>query len=126
MLNACVQKRSILRVIKFNKYLFDVLVPDANITKTKIGLESPIRSFSAATAMSSKLLTIDSLNPCVKNVEYAVRGPIVQLASKLEKELQQVSKMGVQTGFWIQYKLYYTIMFNIHQTMKQLHFATVL
>ncbi|XP_065065372.1 alanine aminotransferase 1-like [Rhopilema esculentum] len=89
MLSACVQKRSILRVIKFNKYLFDVFVPDANISKSKIGLESPIRSFSAATAMGSKLLTIDSLNPCVKNVEYAVRGPIVQLASKLEKELQQ-------------------------------------
>jgi len=45
--------------------------------------------------MKSKLLTVDTLNPNIKNVEYAVRGPIVQLASKLEKELEQ----GVKKPF---------------------------
>ena len=49
------------------------------------------RQFSAtAKVMCSKVLTIDNLNPNVKNVEYAVRGPIVQIASDLEKDLQSV------------------------------------
>lgn len=51
------------------------------------------RQFSAtAKVMCSKVLTIDNLNPNVKNVEYAVRGPIVQIASDLEKDLQSGAK----------------------------------
>lgn len=37
-----------------------------------------------------KVLTIDTMNPTVKMVEYAVRGPIVQRAVELEKELLEV------------------------------------
>lgn len=48
------------------------------------------RSISTTAAMAGKLLNMETLNPNIKNVEYAVRGPIVQLASKLEKELSQV------------------------------------
>ena len=36
------------------------------------------------------LLDINNLNPNVKAVEYAVRGPIVIRASEIEKELQDV------------------------------------
>ena len=36
------------------------------------------------------LLDINNLNPNVKAVEYAVRGPIVIRASEIEKELQNV------------------------------------
>ena len=39
---------------------------------------------------SSKPLTIETLNPLVKEVEYAVRGPIVIRAVELEKELAKV------------------------------------
>ncbi|XP_010779235.1 alanine aminotransferase 2-like [Notothenia coriiceps] len=38
----------------------------------------------------AKVLTIDSMNPTVKKVEYAVRGPIVQRALELERELSEV------------------------------------
>ncbi|CAM9155100.1 unnamed protein product [Lampetra planeri] len=40
----------------------------------------------------AKVLTIDTMNPTVKKVEYAVRGPIVQRAVELEKELSQGMK----------------------------------
>ncbi|XP_029561162.1 alanine aminotransferase 2-like isoform X1 [Salmo trutta] len=42
-----------------------------------------------------KVLTIDTMNPTVKNVEYAVRGPIVQRAIQIEKELRE----GVKKPF---------------------------
>lgn len=39
-------------------------------------------------ANDKKVLTMDSLNPCVKIMEYAVRGPIVDRATALENELK--------------------------------------
>ena len=41
--------------------------------------------------MASHTLTMDSLNPCIKSMEYAVRGPLVIRATEIEKELQSVS-----------------------------------
>ncbi|XP_051944247.1 alanine aminotransferase 2-like isoform X2 [Hippocampus zosterae] len=43
-----------------------------------------------------KVLTIDTMNPTVKMVEYAVRGPIVQRAVELEKELSEGRKKPFQ------------------------------
>lgn len=40
----------------------------------------------------NKVLTLDTMNPNVKRVEYAVRGPIVQRAVQLEKELREVGR----------------------------------
>jgi len=45
---------------------------------------------STHAADSSKVLTLDSMNPNIKKVEYAVRGPIVVRAGALKKELQSV------------------------------------
>ncbi|XP_034017371.1 alanine aminotransferase 2-like [Thalassophryne amazonica] len=42
-----------------------------------------------------RVLTLDTMNPNVKRVEYAVRGPIVQRAVQLEKELAE----GAQKPF---------------------------
>uniref|UniRef100_A0A667XII7 alanine transaminase n=1 Tax=Myripristis murdjan TaxID=586833 RepID=A0A667XII7_9TELE len=42
-----------------------------------------------------KVLTVDNMNPNVKRVEYAVRGPIVQRAVQIEKELKE----GVKKPF---------------------------
>uniref|UniRef100_A0A673BFA6 Alanine aminotransferase 1 n=1 Tax=Sphaeramia orbicularis TaxID=375764 RepID=A0A673BFA6_9TELE len=39
-----------------------------------------------------KVLTLDTMNPNVKRVEYAVRGPIVQRAVQIEKELREGAK----------------------------------
>ncbi|XP_020739908.2 alanine aminotransferase 1 [Odocoileus virginianus] len=49
----------------------------------------------AANGLKEKVLTLDSMNPCVRRVEYAVRGPIVQRALELEQELRQ----GVKKPF---------------------------
>ena len=38
----------------------------------------------------SKVLTMETLNPNIKSMEYAVRGPIVIRAAEIEKELEQV------------------------------------
>ena len=38
-----------------------------------------------------RVLTTDTMNPNVKNVEYAISGPIVQRAWQIEKELKAVS-----------------------------------
>ncbi|CAL1544175.1 unnamed protein product [Lymnaea stagnalis] len=43
----------------------------------------------------TKVLTVDTMNPHVKNIEYAVRGPIVIRAGEIEKELKQ----GVKKNF---------------------------
>uniref|UniRef100_A0A671WEE9 alanine transaminase n=1 Tax=Sparus aurata TaxID=8175 RepID=A0A671WEE9_SPAAU len=42
-----------------------------------------------------KVLTVDNMNPRVKKVEYAVRGPVVQRAVQIEKELRE----GVKKPF---------------------------
>ncbi|KAL4648455.1 alanine aminotransferase 2-like isoform X1 [Arapaima gigas] len=39
-----------------------------------------------------KVLTMETMNPHVKKVEYAVRGPIVQRAVEIEKELKEGAK----------------------------------
>ena len=36
-------------------------------------------------------ITLDNMNPCVKQMEYAVRGPLVIRATEIEKEIQKVS-----------------------------------
>lgn len=36
-------------------------------------------------------ITLDNMNPCVKQMEYAVRGPLVIRATEIEKEIQRVS-----------------------------------
>ena len=36
-------------------------------------------------------VTMDNLNPAIKTMEYAVRGPLVIRATEIEKELQSVS-----------------------------------
>lgn len=46
-------------------------------------------------AHPGKVLTLDTMNPNVKRVEYAVRGPIVQRAVQIEKELKE----GVKKPF---------------------------
>ncbi|XP_037659121.1 alanine aminotransferase 1 isoform X2 [Choloepus didactylus] len=46
-------------------------------------------------SLKGKVLTLDTMNPCVRRVEYAVRGPIVQRALELEQELRQ----GVKKPF---------------------------
>lgn len=39
---------------------------------------------------AQRVLTLDSMNPLIKKVEYAVRGPIVVKAGTIRRELEQV------------------------------------
>ena len=41
-------------------------------------------------------INLDNLNPCIKTMEYAVRGPLVIRATEIEKEIQSVSR----NAFW--------------------------
>lgn len=41
--------------------------------------------------VATKCVNMDNLNPCIKVMEYAVRGPLVIRATEIEKELEQVS-----------------------------------
>ena len=49
---------------------------------------------------TTKPLTLESMNPLVKQVEYAVRGPIVARAGEIEKELAEVV-----LGYFQEFKL---------------------
>lgn len=53
------------------------------------------RRFSTELRKMSKVLTLETMNPHVRKMEYAVRGPIVQRAGEIEKEL----KNGVEKPF---------------------------
>lgn len=44
---------------------------------------------------SSKVLTLSSMNPNIKKVEYAVRGPIVVRSNQIKKELQEVGLLFI-------------------------------
>ena len=54
------------------------------------------RSFSLVNGKcsSAKILTGETMNPFVKQIEYAVRGAIVERAGVLEKELAKVRFHG--------------------------------
>lgn len=44
-------------------------------------------------------LNLDNLNPCIKVMEYAVRGPLVARAGEIEKELEKVSALQFFLNF---------------------------
>lgn len=44
-----------------------------------------------ASQSGESVLCLDNLNPCIKVMEYAVRGPLVARAGDIEKELEKVT-----------------------------------
>lgn len=64
----------------------------SSLSATRRGL--PKEKMSENGVSRAKVLTIDTMNPTVKKVEYAVRGPIVQRAVELERELSEVCTTG--------------------------------
>ena len=65
----------------------------SSLSATRRGLPKEKMSENGV-ASRAKVLTIDTMNPTVKKVEYAVRGPIVQRAVELERELSEVCTAG--------------------------------
>ncbi|KAK9701600.1 Aminotransferase class I and II [Popillia japonica] len=72
-----------------------------SVVAAAAGVSSIRRCFSTSTMPkmsaenSTKCLEMDNLNPNIKVMEYAVRGPLVTRAGEIEKELQK----GVQKPF---------------------------
>ena len=48
-------------------------------------------------------LTVETMNPQVIEMQYAVRGPIVQKAAEIEKSLQEVRGFGILYYFLIDF-----------------------
>lgn len=65
----------------------------SSVSETRRGLPREKMTENGVSS-KGKVLTIETMNPKVKKVEYAVRGPIVQRAVELEKELSQVLTSG--------------------------------
>ncbi|XP_061110565.1 alanine aminotransferase 2-like isoform X1 [Conger conger] len=62
------------------------------LSTTRCGLIQRKMTENAVVSRRGKVLTMDTINPSVKKVEYAVRGPIVQRALQIEKELKEGAK----------------------------------
>jgi len=59
---------------------------------------------SAADAAGEKVITLSNMNPQLRKMEYAVRGPLVIRATQIEKELSQVGykfTFGLTWGYGI-------------------------
>lgn len=52
--------------------------------------QTPQQHHPRTMATNKKCVNLDNLNPCIKKLEYAVRGPLVIRATEIEKELEQV------------------------------------
>lgn len=50
-----------------------------------------VAKMSTSASSWQHTVTIDSINPCIKSMEYAVRGPLVIRATEIEKEIESVS-----------------------------------
>ena len=53
------------------------------LIKSAKSLSTTSNNMSAAATV-----TLDNMNPCIKKMEYAVRGPLVIRATAIEKEIQ--------------------------------------
>lgn len=52
---------------------------------------APLTFKMSQPSRGNRVLTMDNLNPNIKLMEYAVRGPIVARAAEIEKELEKVT-----------------------------------
>jgi len=59
------------------------------------GLVVASRQLSTSSCIMAPTVALDNMNPCIKKMEYAVRGPLVIRATAIEKELQD----GVKKPF---------------------------
>ena len=64
-----------------------------NIGSSPSPSSATMSSNAASASSGDRTLTLANMNPCVKKMEYAVRGPLVIRAVELEKELQKVKKI---------------------------------
>lgn len=63
--------------------------------------------------MAEYVLNAESMNPQVKKIEYAVRGPLVIRAGQIEKELKQVCIHYIHYIYCIHYKWNLSFMYHV-------------
>lgn len=51
--------------------------------------------FHSSSKMAQTTVSLDNMNPNIKVMEYAVRGPLVIRAAEIERELREVRKSDV-------------------------------
>uniref|UniRef100_A0AAZ3RJB0 Alanine aminotransferase 1 n=1 Tax=Oncorhynchus tshawytscha TaxID=74940 RepID=A0AAZ3RJB0_ONCTS len=73
------------------------IVSSPNLSKSMIHITDPQKPNMTENGLGhrERVLNVDTMNPNVKRIEYAVRGPIVQRAVQIEKELKE----GVKKPF---------------------------
>ncbi len=64
--------------------------PLAHCSVQSRALHTSHNTMASSSSSSGRTLTLANMNPCVKKMEYAVRGPLVLRAVEIEKELQKV------------------------------------
>ena len=62
----------------------------SNILRAMATGGKDVGAYNCSETSVKGFVTIDNMNPCIKRMEYAVRGPLVIRASEIEKELQEV------------------------------------
>jgi alanine transaminase len=69
------------------------LIPSARIERSgSCNVYGQQRRNISSTSAIMSTITVDNINPAIKTMEYAVRGPLVIRATELEKELQKGAK----------------------------------
>jgi len=78
------------------------------------------RTMATSNEKRQTCLTMDNLNPNIKLMEYAVRGPLVIRASAIEKELQEVRNLQSGLAFcsWQRPHHYWLSVANLNLTMS--------
>lgn len=62
----------------------------SNLLRAMATSEKDVDACNCSERIAKCFVTIENMNPCIKRMEYAVRGPLVIRASEIEKELQEV------------------------------------
>lgn len=88
--------RNSSRLSANNHRHFSSLLSSATLNSSQSSEKSePVNKRTMAS--SAKTLTLDSMNPNVIKMEYAVRGPLVIRAGEIEKEIKQVCFTNFRT-----------------------------
>lgn len=76
---------------KCSKWTFSDFTRQSPVLYSQTSTMATVQTnYTARTDSCLKCVTLDNMNPAIKVMEYAVRGPLVIRASEIEKELEKV------------------------------------
>lgn len=86
--NTIISRNFITMLCKSRRHLSSII--SASLSSRAHSFRELERIYTRKMASATNILTMDSINPNVIKMEYAVRGPLVIRAGEIEKELKQV------------------------------------